>query len=182
MSTPSTTPLLLIGWDGADWQTLRPLIAGGHMPVLRRIVESGVSGDLRSFPPYLSPMLWNTIGTGHHPAEHGIVGFTEWNPTTRSIQPISSRTPRRKALWTILSEQDRPAHVVGWFASHPAEPVNGVCVSETFGRFTTTTPTGSALPPTAPNSPAGSVFPPELADALSGARVPPHEIERGLLT
>jgi predicted AlkP superfamily phosphohydrolase/phosphomutase/tetratricopeptide (TPR) repeat protein len=167
----SADKLLLIGWDGADWQTLRPLMAQGKLPILRGIVASGVSGDLRSFPPYLSPMLWNTIGTGHHPAEHGIIGFTEWNPDTRSIQPISSRSRNRKALWTIFSEQSLPAHVVGWFASHPAEPVNGVCISETFGRFTTKHP----------GPPAGSVFPKELSDTMGGCRVPPAEVERGLL-
>ena len=168
----SKAKILLLGWDGADWSVIDPLLRQGRMPVLAGLLNRGVRADLKSFPPYLSPMLWNTIATGHHPAEHGIIGFTEWNAATTSIQPISSHARRRKPLWRIFSEQGRSSHVAGWFASHPAEPVNGVCVSEAFGRFTGKE--GKLAP--------GAVFPARMTSDLEGCRVAPNEVEQSLLT
>ena len=63
--------------------------------MLASLVSDGASGPLKSLPPYLSPMLWNTIATGKHPAEHGIVGFTEFDATTRRIQPMGSHSRRK---------------------------------------------------------------------------------------
>src|SRR5690606_5100431 len=36
--------ILLLGWDGADWNTLHPLLAAGKMPVLQRLLAQGVAG------------------------------------------------------------------------------------------------------------------------------------------
>ena len=80
--TSPTRPkrVLLIGWDAADWQLITPLIAQGHMPTLARMIEQGVSGNLASMQPMLSPLLWNSIATGKRPDQHGVHGFTEPDP------------------------------------------------------------------------------------------------------
>lgn len=170
--------LLLVGWDGADWHLAHPLIQAGKMPQLAQMVENGASGPIESLPPYLSPMLWNTIATGKHPAEHGIVGFTEYNPATGKIQPMSSHTRRVKAIWNILSQEGLRTHVFGWFASHPAEAINGICVAETFAKFPKVDPSKPADDSVAPK---GSVHPPEAAEALVELRVPPTAVDVNLL-
>ena len=58
--------LLLIGWDAADWKVIDELMAEGKMPTLKRMVEEGTSGNLRTLQPPLSPMLWTSIATGKH--------------------------------------------------------------------------------------------------------------------
>ena len=45
--------VLLIGWDAADWNVVRPMLAGGLMPNFRRLVDHGVSGNLASLQPML---------------------------------------------------------------------------------------------------------------------------------
>lgn len=165
--------LILVGWDGADWHIARPLMESGQLPQLTEIVNNGASGPIESLPPYLSPMLWNNISTGKHPAEHGIVGFTEFNPQTEQIQPISSRSRKVKALWNILSQSGYKTDVFGWFASHPAERINGVCVAETFAKFTRGKPEHTA--------PSGSVYPPEQREPLSELRVAPASVDVNLL-
>jgi predicted AlkP superfamily phosphohydrolase/phosphomutase len=69
--------VLLIGWDAADWQMIRPLMDAGQMPTLRGLVDRGVWGNLVTLQPILSPMIWTSIATGKRPAKHGIYGFTE---------------------------------------------------------------------------------------------------------
>ncbi len=120
-------------------------------------------------------MLWNTIATGHHPAEHGVIGFTEFNIASQRIQPISSRSRRVKALWNIISQEGKRAHVFGWFASHPAERINGVCVAETFAKFKPAS-LGEVSP-----VPEGSVHPPETAERLAELRVSPDDVDKNLL-
>ncbi len=97
--------IILIGWDGADWNLAQPLVESGRMPQLKHMIEHGASGILRSSPPYLSPMLWTTIATGKSPTEHGIAGFREFNESSQTLQPISSRSRQCKAIWNILSQE-----------------------------------------------------------------------------
>lgn len=56
--------LLLIGWDSADWKMIRPLAAEGKLPACARLMAEGVSGNLTTLVPQLSPMLWTAIATG----------------------------------------------------------------------------------------------------------------------
>lgn len=165
--------LLLIGWDGADWKVASPLIDRGEMPQLANLVEHGASGPLASYPPYLSPMLWNSIATGKYPHQHGIAGFATADPQTGRLVPMASTQRRCKAVWNILSEQGLTAHVICWFASHPAENVTGVCVTEAFPR---PVPKGASWP-----LPAGAVHPSGLAAEFAELRVRPEEVDPAIL-
>jgi predicted AlkP superfamily phosphohydrolase/phosphomutase/tetratricopeptide (TPR) repeat protein len=161
--------VLLIGWDAADWQVIRPLIDAGLMPTLKSLCLRGASGNLASMQPMLSPILWNSIATGRRPEAHGVLGFTEPVPDGPGVRPVASTSRRCKAIWNILTQQSMTSNVVGWYASHPAEPIRGVMVSNqlAFGRDE------GALDPL----PRGSVHPAELADALAECRVHPSEID-----
>jgi tetratricopeptide (TPR) repeat protein len=166
--------VLLVGWDSADWQVIDPLVRAGHMPQVARLRQEGAVGLLRSLPPYLSPIVWTSIATGKRPHRHGIHGFTEVNPVTRRVQPVSSGSRCCKALWNILSENGVPAHVIGWFVSHPAEPVNGVVISEALNQ-----------PPSGPGAewpaPRGAVYPQERLAEFAQWRVRPEEIDPQVL-
>ncbi|ETR71293.1 MAG: hypothetical protein OMM_02601 [Candidatus Magnetoglobus multicellularis str. Araruama] len=124
--------LLLIGWDGADWDVINPLIDAGKMPNLNYLVDNGVVGDLTTLYPELSPMLWTSIATGKRAYKHGIYGFTEVRPDGQGIRPISNLSRKTKAIWNILSQNDISSHIIGWWPSHPVEPINGVMVSNLY--------------------------------------------------
>lgn len=165
---PPAKRVLLIGWDGADWKIASPLIDAGEMPQLANLVQHGASGPLASLPPFLSPMLWNSIATGKYADQHGITGFASADPQSGKLRPMQSTQRRCKALWNILGEHGLKTHVVGWFASHPAENVTGVCITEAYPRPVAK---GAAWP-----TPVGSVHPPELADEFAELRVRPEDI------
>ena len=95
---------LLVGWDAADWKILNPLIDRGEMPVFGRLVERGTIADMATLEPVLSPLLWNSIATGKRADRHGILGFTEVDPDSGRVRPVSSVSRRTKALWNILSQ------------------------------------------------------------------------------
>ena len=82
--------LLVVGWDSADWKIIHPLVQQGTMPMMAKILQDGVHGNLTTLEPSLSPMLWTTIATGRHAAEHGVHGFTEVRD--KQVVPVSAAT------------------------------------------------------------------------------------------
>ncbi|HVW86261.1 MAG TPA: alkaline phosphatase family protein, partial [Bryobacteraceae bacterium] len=158
--------LILIGWDAADWKIIRPLMAAGRMPNLRRLVENGASGPIATIHPPLSPMLWTSIATGKRPFGHGIHGFSEPTPDGRGVRAVTNLSRTSKAIWNILNQNGLRSVVVGWWPSHPAEPIDGVMISDQYHRACGPIDRDWPLP-------AGAVQPPELAGTLSGLRVHP---------
>jgi predicted AlkP superfamily phosphohydrolase/phosphomutase/tetratricopeptide (TPR) repeat protein len=122
--------ILLVGLDGADWQLIDPWIKEGKLPTLARLKARSAWGNLKSMEPILSPLLWTTAATGRPPQEHGIVDFLVKDASTGQKVPISSRFRKVQALWNIFSTMGRTVDVVAWWASWPAEPVDGVVVSD----------------------------------------------------
>jgi predicted AlkP superfamily phosphohydrolase/phosphomutase/tetratricopeptide (TPR) repeat protein len=124
--------VLLIGWDAADWEHINPLIEQGLMPTLDKIINNGVMGNLATLHPVLSPMLWNSVATGKYAHKHGVHGFIEPDPLNGGARPSSSHSRKVKALWNIFTQEGLRSNVIGWWASHPAEAINGCVVTNAF--------------------------------------------------
>jgi len=138
----------------------------GKMPNVQRLVENGVMGQISTLHPPLSPMLWTSIATGKRPFKHGIHGFSEPTPDGRRVQPVTNLSRTAKALWNILTQNHLRSVVIGWWPSHPVEPIDGVMVSDHYHR---------ASGPLAEGWPllANTVHPPELAATLADLRMHP---------
>lgn len=163
--------MLVIGWDGADWKVASPLIDAGKMPNLQRLVDTGVMGNISTLYPVLSPMLWTSISTGKRAHKHGIHGFAEPDPSTNTVRPITNLGRKCKTIWNILNQNGKKCNVVGWWPSNPAEPINGVMVSNHFQ-----TAPGKLEKNQWPMR-LGTVHPPELSQQLAKFRVHPYELE-----
>lgn len=161
--------VLVVGWDAADWKVIRALVDQGKMPHTAALIERGVMGDLTTLHPVLSPMLWTSIATGKRPYKHGILGFSEPTPDGGGVQPVSQLSRKTKALWNILNQEGYRSHVIGWWPSHPVEPINGVMVSN---HFQTAVGPPDQPWPLAP----GMVHPRRLDEALAALRVNPNEL------
>ena len=164
------TKVLLIGLDGADWNIMDPLINAGRLPNLGRLVRAGARGRLHSITPMLSPVIWTSIATGVSPGRHGIIDFLATTGKDGEKEPVTSSLRKTKALWNILSEQGLSVGIAGWWASFPAEKVNGFVVSDRvayqlFGA-------GAAHDPTR----EGKVFPPEIGELVASLTVAPETL------
>ncbi|MBS0660305.1 MAG: alkaline phosphatase family protein [Verrucomicrobia bacterium] len=166
--------LLLIGWDAADWQVIEPLLEAGALPNLQRLIEGGVMGNLATLYPIISPMLWNSIATGKTADRHGIHGFTEVGEDGMA-RPVTSTSRRTKALWNILQQAlGWRSHVVGWWASHPAEPLDGIVVSDRLSR-------ARELPDGTWTVPPHTVHPAARAAEFAELRMRPEEVTEELI-
>jgi tetratricopeptide (TPR) repeat protein len=178
----TTAPLrkvIFIGVDGGDWEIIKPLIAEGRLPNFKRILEEGSAGPLRSIEPLLSPLVWTSIATGRLPEDHGILNFTVVDPKTGKKVPITRLYRKTDAVWNFLGDYGRKVDIVGWLASHPAEDINGVMVTDRVGYLAyADAGEGEGLAP-------GSVSPVSRAEEIAGfvvkSRNVAYEEFRGVL-
>src|SRR6185312_2096234 len=174
LQAPASKRLLLIGWDAADWKVIDPLLAKGEMPNLAKLVNEGVRGNIATLYPPLSPMLWTTIATGKWPAKHGIHGFIETTEDGLGVRPVTNLGRKTKAFWNILNQNGKRSIVVGWWPSHPAEPIRGAMVSNLF-------PIPASARPESPML-TGTVHPERWAAPLADLRVHGVEITGEMLS
>jgi predicted AlkP superfamily phosphohydrolase/phosphomutase/tetratricopeptide (TPR) repeat protein len=165
----SKKKVLVIGWDAAEWKVIMPLIQLGKMPALSRLMSRGVHGKLQTLDPPLSPMLWTSIATGFRADTHGIGGFIEPTPDGENLRPVTSTSRKVKAIWNILNQEGYKSNVVAWWPSNPAEPINGVMVSNLYQ--IATKPLNEEW-----EMPKGTIHPEELSETMKGFRIHPHQI------
>ena len=123
--------VIVFGLDGADPATIDLLLSEGKLPHFAKLRREGAYAPLLSQKPLLSPVIWTTIATGKTPDVHRIGHFVAVNAAGEQL-PVTSRMRRVKALWNILSDEDRSSAVVGWWATWPAEKIRGSVVSDHF--------------------------------------------------
>ena len=163
--------LLVIGLDGADWRVIDPLLRRGKLPTLARLIHNGVRARLRSIDPILSPVVWTTAATGFLPTRHGILDFLVTDLRTGARVPVTSRHRKVKAVWNLLSDSGVGVGVIGWWATWPAEFVDGYVVSDrvAYQLFGQAVSTSGAL--------AGKTFPPDLYAKIQPLIVQPSQID-----
>ena len=170
--TAAATPrkVLFIGWDAADWKVIMPLVDAGKLPNVARLIEEGVCGNMATLQPPLSPMLWTSIATGKRAYKHGIHGFSEPDPASGSLRPVTNLSRKTKAVWNILNQSGRHTITVGWWPSNPAEELSkGVMVSNDFQRVQGKNPKRWPLKP-------GTIHPVRLEKLLATHRFHPSRL------
>jgi hypothetical protein len=122
--------VIFLGLDGVDWKLLDRLIADGTMPRLGALVRASDRRVLLTQRPALSPLVWTTMMTGVSPLEHRILDFTRFHPVTHEREPITSDERAVPAIWNMASHFGRKTGVFGVLATHPAENIHGVIVTD----------------------------------------------------
>ena len=120
--------VLLVGIDGATFDLIGPMAAQGRLPTMRRLLENGTRGALQSQTPMKSPALWTTIVTGMPRQVHAIQDF-------KVGEKLVTSTDRDcLALWDITSPFGIRNGWCGFWATYPAEPLNGWMLSDRIAR------------------------------------------------
>ncbi len=148
--------VVLIGFDGATWDEINPLMEQGKMPHFKAFLERGIGAPLQTTRPTLSAILWTSVVTGKSSKGHGVTEIVSTitpglennvlsypyvlgcNLFTQLllkkgyfyVTPLSSSARRTKALWNILTDYSKRVGVVGWWGTFPPEEVDGVVISD----------------------------------------------------
>lgn len=141
---------VLIGIDGATFDVIDPLLHGGKLPHLARVINRGCRAKLESLIIPTSPLSWSSIVTGKNPGKHGIFHFTEKIPGDYNIRFLNASARRCQALWQLLSKYHKRVIVVNVPITYPPDRILG-CMVSGFD---------------APDEQSDYTYPPELADAI----------------
>lgn len=147
--------VLLVGWDGADWRILDPLLERGDLHNLQTLIDRGQRGVLRSTIPTHSWAAWPSFLTGVDPADHGVYDILETVPGTHKQYPVTYRSIKERTFVEDLSAAGKKGVYVDVPLTFPPPAVDGKVVA------------GGVLP-------KGRQFthPAGLADELARAGVP----------
>lgn len=152
----TTYRVLFVGVDGLTHRLVEELETRGHAPGLATLREVSAHAPLSVLPDRVPSVVWTSIATGQDPLGHGIRAMqaermpgvrtpfqlrpeSGWARALASMgsafritepRPVSTALRQVKAIWDVLSDQGRSVGVVGWWATWPAEPVNGFIVTD----------------------------------------------------
>src|SRR5437763_7600976 len=121
--------VLIVGWDGADWEILDPLLAAGDLPNLAALIARGRKGVSRSCLPSHSWAAWPTFLTGRDPAGHGVFDILEYRPGATRRLPVSSRSILAPIWPARLTDAGRTSLIVNVPLTYPAPEITGVAIA-----------------------------------------------------
>jgi len=130
MSNSEKGRVILIGFDGMDFDLTQNLMDQGHLPNLKSIADKGGYSPLLSvFPPDSIP-AWVTAFTGIDPSNHGILEHINYLLDDIEDTAIDTNVFHEKTFWdSIGNDANKKVCVINPFLAYPVWPVNGVMVS-----------------------------------------------------
>ncbi|MEZ6014691.1 MAG: alkaline phosphatase family protein [Planctomycetota bacterium] len=127
--TPRARRVLVVGWDGATFDLIDPLLKEGRLPNVARLLARGQSATLESTAVPISSAAWTTLATGKEPGETGVYSFFQPIEGTYDVRVVSARDLCAAPLWRTLVARGHEVVVWGVPVTWPAEPVDGVLVA-----------------------------------------------------
>ena len=104
--------------------------------------------------------------------DEAFASVARMHPATGAVRPVTNLSRKVKAVWNILTQSGLRSNVIGWWPSHPAEPIDGVMVSNHYQRARKPVDQPWPVLP-------GTVHPPDLAGKIAGLRIHPGELDAG---
>lgn len=143
----------VVGFDGATWRFIEPLVQRGEMPNFQRLIEEGTHGELTSTIPFQSAAAWVTFMTGKNSGKTGVYMFQDYDALSYSYvgRTANSRYFSGQTIFDAVGKLGGTVAAIRVPISFPAWPVNGIMVSG----FPT------------PGDTADSFYPPELREQVS---------------
>jgi predicted AlkP superfamily phosphohydrolase/phosphomutase len=120
---------MVIGFDGATLDLIRPWAEKGDLPNFQRLMTEGAWGPLQSTMPPVTPAAWGSLATGTNPGKHGLFDFYIRRAGSYKTKVVNAKDRHGATLWELLSESGHKVTVFNIPASYPPDPVNGSMVS-----------------------------------------------------
>lgn len=152
----------VIGFDGASWRFIEPLLRRGEMPHFQRLMEEGSHGELLSTIPFQSAAAWVTFMTGKNSGKHGVYMFNDYDALSYSYagRTANSRYFSGQTIFDIVGQLGGTVAAIRVPITYPAWPVSGIMVSG----FPTPGDTPDSFYPAALREEVGRVAQPDEPD------------------
>jgi predicted AlkP superfamily phosphohydrolase/phosphomutase len=115
----------MIGWDGADWKVLRPMLEAGELPNLAAMIERGAHGDCLSTVPSHSWCAWPSFMTGLNPAGHAVFDILEHKPGASKRLPVTYKSIKARTIFDDFTAADKTSLAINIPLTFPAPKIKG---------------------------------------------------------
>src|SRR5947208_4861276 len=160
-NSSSRPHVLVLAVNGAEWDLLRPLLIRGELPNLKKVIDHGSWGKLRTVSAPNCPKVFSTFFTSVLPEQHGITGFVV------DGQTANTNMLKSEPFWSILSKHGVTVGMANVPATFPVMPVNGYMISGMLTR--------------GKNCEDGVLCAPKLSEVMGGDAVYPRSMQAELL-
>jgi len=142
--------LVIIGLDCATPKTLFEEFIE-DCPNIKKMMEHGVYGKLRSSNPPITIPAWMVMSTGKQAGTLGVYGFRHRKENSyNDFWIATSYSIKEPKLWDILATKGKKSIIVGVPPSYPVKPINGHMIAGFI----------------APDTESNYTYPPELAKEI----------------
>jgi predicted AlkP superfamily phosphohydrolase/phosphomutase len=118
--------ILVVGLSGA---TPELLFGDERLANVRRLMEYGGYGPLRSVIPPIAVPAWMSMATSQDPGSLGVYGFrTRVDYSYRDLSSVTSGSIQAWAIWDQVAREGKRATIIGVPPSYPPRKVSGICV------------------------------------------------------
>jgi predicted AlkP superfamily phosphohydrolase/phosphomutase len=123
-----TSRVLVVGWDGADWRILDPMLERGALPNLSALIERGGRAPLTSTLPTHSWTAWPSFLTGVEPSSHGVYDILQGRGGSRQL-PVTYHSIGERTFLQDLTEAGVQSLIVNVPLTFPPPAVDGKVIA-----------------------------------------------------
>ncbi len=120
--------LLVVAWDGADFDLIDTWVRRGDLPNLCALIGDGARRRVRSTMPAVTFPAWTSFMTAASPDLHGVTDFTVRREGRYAVSFVNSSYRRLPTAWSLFSSAGLRVGVYALPATYPAEVLNGIQV------------------------------------------------------
>jgi predicted AlkP superfamily phosphohydrolase/phosphomutase len=121
--------VLIIGWDGADWKVLRPMLDAGELPHLAAMIGRGAHGDCLSTVPSHSWCAWPSFMTALNPAGHGVFDILEHKPGVSRRLPVTYRSIKARSIFDDFTAAGKASLALNIPLTFPTPEISGKVIA-----------------------------------------------------
>ncbi len=192
---PVGTRVIVLGFDGMDYDLTQRLMSEGRLPNLQRLADAGGFSPLETAIPPQSPVAWSDFITGLDAGGHGIFDFLHRDPATmvpylsttvteppgRSLELGRWRLPlsgggvklmrRGVPFWEVLEDHGIPATIIRMPANFPpsgsaSRELSGMGTPDILGNYGTYSFFTTTPERITRRVTGGEIFPVEIVDHI----------------
>jgi predicted AlkP superfamily phosphohydrolase/phosphomutase len=160
--------VMLLGFDGLDPEFMDNLLSQGKLPNFERLMREGAYAPCLTFKPTKSVVVWTSIATGKRMEKHGIIDWMLLSEDKKERVLATGNVRRTEALWNMTTTAGKGAQIINWWATWPAEQIQGEIVSNHYPK-----PKGNTL--------EEATFPAELVQELESLREITRDEAEGIM-
>ena len=120
--------LFFLGIDSATWDLIIPWINQGKLPGFALLLKNGLTLDLESTIPPLTPVAWTSLYTGVNAGKHNIFDFYRMDKNKQISINLASDNPM-PTIFAILSNAQKKIAVCNLPFTFPPQPIKGMMLS-----------------------------------------------------